>query len=195
MAQRKMVVGISGASGVIYGITMLRALRAANVETHLVLSKAAEMTLAYETDLKPRDVRALADQSYAIGDVGAPCASGSFPCDGMVIAPCSMKTLGEIATGVTATLLSRAADVMLKERRRLVLMARETPLTTVHLRNMTTVSEMGGIVCPPVPAFYAKPKSLQDMVDHSVGRVLDLFGIETDLVCRWKTEPAETRSA
>ena len=151
------------------------------------------MTLAYETDLKPRDVRALADVSYAIGDVGAPCASGSFPSDGMVIAPCSMKTLAEIATGVTANLLSRAADVALKERRRLVLMARETPLTLVHLRNMTTVTEMGGIIAPPVPAFYAKPDSLDDMIDHSVGRVMDLFGIQSDLVRRWKTE--ETSAA
>jgi flavin prenyltransferase len=188
MVQRKLVVGISGASGVVYGIRLLQALRTAGVETHLILSKAAEMTLAYETDLKPRDVRALADVSYAIGDVGAPCASGSFPSDGMVIAPCSMKTLAEIATGVTANLLSRAADVVLKERRRLVLMARETPLTLVHLRNMTTVTEMGGIIAPPVPAFYAKPDSLDDMVDHSVGRVLDLFGIQSDLVRRWKTE-------
>ncbi|MAO92558.1 MAG: 3-octaprenyl-4-hydroxybenzoate carboxy-lyase [Rhodospirillaceae bacterium] len=188
MVQRKLVVGISGASGVVYGIRLLQALRTAGVETHLILSKAAEMTLAYETDLKPRDVRALADVSYAIGDVGAPCASGSFPSDGMVIAPCSMKTLAEIATGVTANLLSRAADVVLKERRRLVLMARETPLTLVHLRNMTTVTEMGGIIAPPVPAFYAKPDSLDDMVDHSVGRVLDLFGIQSNLVRRWKTE-------
>jgi flavin prenyltransferase len=188
MVQRKLVVGISGASGVVYGIRLLQALRTAGVETHLILSKAAEMTLAYETDLKPRDVRELADVSYAIGDVGAPCASGSFPSDGMVIAPCSMKTLAEIATGVTANLLSRAADVVLKERRRLVLMARETPLTLVHLRNMTTVTEMGGIIAPPVPAFYAKPDSLDDMVDHSVGRVMDLFGIQSDLVRRWKTE-------
>lgn len=188
MVQRKLIVGISGASGVVYGIRLLQALRIAGVETHLILSKAAEMTLAYETDLKPRDVRALADVSYAIGDVGAPCASGSFPSDGMVIAPCSMKTLAEIATGVTANLLSRAADVALKERRRLVLMARETPLTLVHLRNMTTVTEMGGIIAPPVPAFYAKPDSLDDMIDHSVGRVMDLFGIQSDLVRRWKTE-------
>lgn len=188
MVQRKLVVGITGASGVIYGVRMLAALRAAGVETHLVLSKAAEMTLAYETDLKPRDLRDMADASYAIGDVGAPCASGSFPSDGMVIAPCSMKSLAEIATGVTSSLMSRAADVVLKERRRLVLMTRETPLTLVHLRNMATVSEMGGIIAPPVPAFYAKPESLDDIIDHSVGRVLDLFGIESDLVRRWKTE-------
>ncbi len=188
MLRRKLVIGISGASGVIYGIRMLEALRQADVETHLILSKAAEMTLAYETDLKPKDLRALADMTYAIGDVGAPCASGSFPSDGMVIAPCSMKTLAEIATGVTANLLSRAADVVLKERRRLVLMARETPLTLVHLRNMTTVTEMGGIIAPPVPAFYARPDTLDAMVDHTVGRVLDLFSIDTNLVRRWKSE-------
>lgn len=188
MVQRKLVVGISGASGVIYGIRMLEALRDAGVETHLILSKAAEMTLAYETDLKPRDLRDMADVSYAIGDVGAPCASGSFPSDGMVIAPCSMKSLAEIATGVTSSLMGRAADVVLKERRRLVLMTRETPLTLVHLRNMTTVTEMGGIIAPPVPAFYARPESLDAMVDHSVGRVLDLFGIDSDLVRRWKTD-------
>ena len=195
MAARKLVVGISGASGIVYGLRMLDALRDADVETHLILTKAAEMTLAYETDLKPRDVRDRADVSYAIGDVGAACASGSFPCDGMVIAPCSMKSLAEIATGVTGNLLSRAADVMLKERRRLVLMARETPLTLVHLRNMTTVTEMGGIVAPPVPAFYAKPESLDDMVDHSVGRVLDLFGIDHHLVRRWKAEEAATAAS
>lgn len=186
MVQRKLVVGITGASGVIYGIRLLEALRDAEVETHLILSKAAEMTLAYESDLKPRDVRDLASVSYAVGDVGAPCSSGSFPTEGMVIAPCSMKSLAEIATGVTSSLLSRSADVVLKERRRLVLMVRETPLTTVHLRNMATVSEMGGIIAPPVPAFYAKPQNLDDMVNHSIGRVLDLFGIDTDLVRRWK---------
>lgn len=195
MASRKMVVGITGASGVVYGLRMLDALRASGVETHLILTKAAEMTLAYETDLKPRDVRDRADFSYAIGDVGAPCASGSFPCDGMVVAPCSMKSLAEIATGVTGTLLARAADVMLKERRRLVLMVRETPLTLVHLRNMTTVTEMGAIVAPPVPAFYARPETLDDMVDHSVGRVLDLFGVDHDLVRRWKTDEAEKDTA
>lgn len=183
-----LIVGITGASGIIYGIRMLQALRDCGVATHLVVSKAAEMTLAYETDLTVKNLRALASASYAIGDVGAPCASGSFPTGGMIIAPCSMKTLAEIATGVTGNLISRSADVVLKERRRLVLMARETPLTLVHLRNMATVTEMGGIIAPPVPAFYAKPQSLDDMVDHSVGRVLDLFGIETDLVNRWKSD-------
>jgi 4-hydroxy-3-polyprenylbenzoate decarboxylase len=192
MRRRKLIVGLTGASGIVYGIRLLETLRDAEVETHLVMSKAAEMTLAYETDLKTRDVRALADHTYAIGDVGAPCSSGSFPSDGMIIAPCSMKTLAEIATGVTANLISRSADVVLKERRRLVLLARETPLTLVHLRNMTTVTEMGGIVAPPVPAFYARPADLDAMIDHTVGRVLDLFDIDTGGVTRWKTEtPAQ----
>lgn len=189
-SRRRLIVGLTGASGIVYGLECLRALRAAGVETHLVMSKAAEMTLAYETDLKAKDVRDLADDAYAIGDVGAPCSSGSFPTDGMIIAPCSMKTLAEIATGVTSNLLSRSADVVLKERRRLVLLTRETPLTQVHLQNMLTVTQMGGIVAPPVPAFYAKPESLDDMVAHTVGRALDLFGIETGGVKRWKAGEA-----
>lgn len=192
---RRLIVGITGASGVRYGIRTLEALREAGVETHLVVSKAAEMTLAYETDMKARDLRALADVNYSVSDVGAACSSGSFSSDGMIVAPCSMRTLAEIATGVTATLMSRAADVVLKERRRLVLLARETPLTQVHLRNMLTVTEMGGIVCPPVPAFYARPESLDDMVDHTVGRALDLFGIETGMVNRWKEAEADAASA
>eukprot|EP00752_Nemacystus_decipiens_P001149 g1149.t1 len=189
-APRRLIVGISGASGIVYGIEALRALRAAGVETHLVMSKAAEMTLAYETDLKARDVRDLADRAYAIGDVGAPCSSGSFPSDGMIVAPCSMKTLAEIATGVTSNLLSRSADVVLKERRRLVLLTRETPLTQVHLQNMLTVTQMGGVIAPPVPAFYAEPADLEEMVAHTVGRALDLFGIDTGGVKRWKSEAA-----
>lgn len=187
---RRLIVALTGASGIVYGIETLKALRAAGVETHLVMSKAAEMTLAYETDLKARDVRDLADHAYAIGDVGAPCSSGSFATDGMIVAPCSMKTLGEIATGVTTTLISRSADVVLKERRRLVLLTRETPLTQVHLENMLTVTQMGGIVAPPVPAFYARPDSLDAMVAHTVGRALDLFGIETGGVKRWKQAEA-----
>jgi 4-hydroxy-3-polyprenylbenzoate decarboxylase len=195
-APRRLIVGLTGASGIVYGIEVLKALRAAGVETHLVMSKAAEMTLAYETELKARDVRDLADHSYAIGDVGAPCSSGSFASDGMIVAPCSMKTLAEIATGVTSTLLSRAADVVLKERRRLVLLTRETPLTQVHLQNMLSVTQMGGVIAPPVPAFYARPESLDDMVAHTVGRALDLFGIETGGVKRWKEEtPGADRSA
>ena len=195
MSAKRLVIAITGASGVIYGIRMLETLRNEGVETHLIMSKAAEMTLAYETDLKTRDVRALADVTHPIGDVGAPCSSGSFPSDGMIIAPCSMKTLAEIATGVTSNLISRSADVILKERRRLVLMVRETPLTLVHLRNMTTVTEMGGIIAPPVPAFYAEPKSLDDLVEHSVGRVLDLFGVESGRVNRWKTDTPNRKSS
>src|SRR5262249_51698969 len=157
----------------------------------LVMSKAAEMTLAYETDLKPGQVRALADVVHGFADVGAPIASGSFRAMGMVVAPCSVHSMAEIATGVTSNLLTRAAAVRLRERRRLVLMVRETPLHPGHLRNMTALSEMGAIIAPPVPAFYAKPASVQDIVDHSVGRVLDLFGLETDLVRRWGEPPGE----
>lgn len=185
--KKKLIVGISGASGVVYGIRLLEVLRELDVESHLILSKAAEMTLAYETDLTPKDLRDLADKTYPVGDLGAACSSGSFPTAGMIVAPCSMKSLAEIATGVTSTLLTRAADVVLKERRRLVLMARETPLTNVHLRNMLTVSEMGGIIAPPVPAFYTKPETLDDLVDHSIGRVLDLFDIDTGKVKRWRS--------
>lgn len=183
--RRRIIVGITGASGVIYGIRLLERLRDADVETHLIISKAGEMTLAYESDLKPKDVKALASVSHAIGDVGAACSSGSFASAGMIIAPCSMRSLAEIATGVTTSLLTRSADVVLKERRRLVLMVRETPLTNVHLRNMLTVSEMGGIIAPPVPAFYADPESIDDLVEHSVGRVLDLFDIDTGQLKRW----------
>ena len=187
--KNRIIVGITGASGAIYGIRLLEALKALPVETHLVMSKAAEMTLAYETDRTAKEVRALADVVHAFADVGASIASGSFRTIGMVIAPCSVHSMAEIATGVTSNLLTRAADVTLKERRRLVLMLRETPLHTGHLRNMTALSEMGAVIAPPVPAFYAKPASVQDIVDHSVGRVLDLFGLETDLVRRWGEPP------
>ncbi len=183
--RNRIIVGISGASGAIYGVRMLQVLTELPVETHLVMSRAAEMTLAYETDLTPKDVRALADVVHGFGDVGAPIASGSFRTMGMVIAPCSVHSMAEIATGVTSNLLTRAADVVLKERRRLVLMLRETPLHTGHLRNLTALSEMGAVIAPPVPAFYARPASVEDIVDHSVGRVLDLFGLETGLVRRW----------
>lgn len=186
LTKKHLIVGVSGSSGVIYGIRMLQALRTAGVTSHLIMSKPAEMTLAYETDLRAKDMRAMADQVYPIGDIGAAPASGSWSNMGMVIAPCSMKTLAEIATGISSNLLSRAADVTLKERRRLVLMARETPLHQVHLKNMLTITEMGGIIAPPVPAFYAKPADLDEIVNHSVGRVLDLFGIENDLAKRWK---------
>jgi 4-hydroxy-3-polyprenylbenzoate decarboxylase len=183
--KNRLVVGISGASGAIYGVRLLELLQKLPVETHLVVSRAAEMTLAYELDLKPPAVRALADVSYRIGDIGAAIASGSFQTMGMVVAPCSIHSMAEIATGVTSTLLTRAADVTLKERRRLVLMLRETPLHSGHLRNMLALSEMGAIVAPPVPAFYVRPKSVADIVDHSLGRVLDLFGLDTGRVHRW----------
>ncbi|MEA2820123.1 MAG: flavin prenyltransferase, partial [Bradyrhizobium sp.] len=169
-----MIVGISGASGVVYGVRLLQLLRNAGVETHLVMSKTAEITFAYETDLKISDVVALADKHHAISDMAASISSGSFQTTGMIVAPCSMRSMAEIASGVTTTLLTRAADVTLKERRRLVLMVRETPLHTGHLRTMTALSEIGAIIAPPVPAFYAKPDSLEDMIDHTVGRVLDL---------------------
>ena len=185
LTNEHLIVGISGSSGSIYGIRVLQALADTPITSHLIMSKPAEMTLAYETDLKAADVRAMADQAYPIGDVGAGPASGSFRTLGMVIAPCSMKTLAEIATGMSTNLLTRAADVTLKERRRLVLMVRETPFNQAHLRNMLAVTEMGGIIAPPLPAFYAQPKSLDDMVDHSVGRVLDLFDIDNDLAGRW----------
>lgn len=194
-APERLIVGISGASGSIYGVRLLEVLRG-RIETHLVMSKAAEMTLAYETDRTPAAVRALADKAYAIGDVGGAIASGSFATRGMVIAPCSVKTLAEIASGITGSLLTRAADVVLKERRKLVLVLRETPLHLGHIRNMLAVAEMGAIVAPPVPAFYAKPATLDDMVDHTIGRVLDLFGIDSDLVRRWgEARPADDHAA
>jgi 4-hydroxy-3-polyprenylbenzoate decarboxylase len=182
---QRLIVGISGASGVVYGIRMLEALRALPVESHLVVTKAAEMTLAYETGLKAAQVRALADRSYPAGDIGAAIASGSFRTLGMVVAPCSVRSMSEIATGVTSGLLTRAADVTLKERRRLVLMLRETPLHSGHLRNLLALSEMGAIVAPPVPGFYARPGTVDDIVDHTVGRVLDLFGLDSGKVARW----------
>lgn len=185
----RLIVGVSGASGVIYGVRLLESLRDQPVETHLVMSKSAEVTLAHETDLKVADVQALADVWYPPSDLGAALSSGSFRTLGMVVAPCSMRSLAEIAGGVTTSLLTRAADVVLKERRRLVLMVRETPLHSGHLRNMLAVSELGAIIAPPVPAFYARPASLAEMVDQSVGRVLDLFDLESLAVRRWG-EPA-----
>lgn len=184
-SQRRLVVGISGASGVVYGVRLLQLLRNAGVETHLVMSKTAEVTFAYETSLKISDVKAMAHTTHSIEDMAASISSGSFRTAGMIIAPCSMRSMSEIASGVTTTLLTRAADVTLKERRRLVLMVRETPLHTGHLRTMTALSEMGAIIAPPVPAFYAKPESLDAMVDHTVGRVLDMFDIDVGVVERW----------
>jgi 4-hydroxy-3-polyprenylbenzoate decarboxylase len=188
---RRLIVGISGASGTIYGVRMLELLRKTDIESHLVMSKSAEMTLVYETDYKPKDVRALADVHYPVADIGAAISSGSFPTVGMVIVPCSIRTMSEIASGVTATLLTRAADVVLKERRRLVLALRETPLHGGHLRTMTTLADIGAVVAPIVPAFYNKPKTVDDIVNHTVGRLLDLFGIDTGIVKRWQGGPAE----
>ena len=185
LEHKALIVGISGASGVIYGLRLLEALAPLPVASHLIMTRAAEMTLAYETERSVAEVRALADVSYPVSDVGAAPSSGSFPTLGMIVAPCSMKTLAEIATGVTSNLLTRSADVTLKERRRLVLVPRETPLHAGHLRNMLAVTELGAIVAPPVPAFYARPDSIQALVDQTVGRLLDLFGLDTGQVHRW----------
>ncbi|MDX6752012.1 UbiX family flavin prenyltransferase [Geminicoccaceae bacterium 1502E] len=185
---RRLILGITGASGVVYGIRTLELLRGTGIETHLVLTRSAALTIGYETERRIDEVRALADHVHPLADVGASIASGSFRTAGMLIAPCSMRTLAAIATGNTDNLLTRAADVVLKERRRLVLLVRETPLHLGHLRNMTAVTEMGAIVAPPVPAFYAKPGSLEEMVDHTIGRVLDLFDIDTGTVTRWRED-------
>src|SRR3974390_2288603 len=187
---RRLVVGISGASGVVYGIRMLELLRDTDVETHLVMSRSAEMTLAYETDLKIKEVRALAKVNHPNTDIGASISSGSFQTMGMVVVPCSIKTMSEIATGVTGSLLSRAADVVLKERRRLVLAVRETPLHGGHLRTMTQLADMGAIIAPIVPAFYNRPKTIDDIINHTVGRLLDLFGLDMPVVKRWQGGPA-----
>lgn len=188
---RRLVIGISGASGTIYGIRMLEMLKKTDIETHLVMSKSAEMTLVYETDYKPKDIKALASVVHPAADIGASISSGSFPTMGMVIVPCSIRTMSEIATGVTSSLMSRAADVVLKEKRRLVLAVRETPLHGGHLRTLTTLSDIGAVIAPIVPALYNKPKTVDDIINHTVGRLLDLFGIETKLVKRWEGGPAE----
>jgi 4-hydroxy-3-polyprenylbenzoate decarboxylase len=181
----RLIVGISGASGVTYGLRALDACRELGVESHLVFSRAAALTLSQETELSMADVNAKADVVHKVGDVGASIASGSFRTLGMIVAPCSVRTMSEIATGVTSSLLTRAADVVLKERRPLVLMVRETPLHLGHLRTMTKLAEMGAVIAPPLPAFYAKPASLEEMVDQSVGRALDLFGLSWKPVKRW----------
>jgi 4-hydroxy-3-polyprenylbenzoate decarboxylase len=188
MARQRLIVGITGASGAAYGLAALKALRGEDVETHLVISRSGQITAAHELGLKFSDLTALADVVYKIDDIAAAISSGSFKTLGMLVAPCSIRTLSEIASGVTSSLLSRAADVVLKERRRLVLMVRETPLHLGHLRAMAAVTEMGAIVMPPVPAFYARPTSLDDIVNHSVGRALDLFGLDSKLVSRWGEE-------
>lgn len=183
--RKRVIVGISGASGAIYGVRLLQILRRVDVETHLIMSRAALLTLALETDFKRADVEALADVVHINSDIGAACASGSFGALGMIVAPCSVKTLAEIATGITPSLISRAADVTLKERRRLVLMLRETPLHLGHIRSMALATEAGAILYPPVPGFYAKPTSLEAMVDHTLGRMLSLFDIDVGLVDEW----------
>jgi len=181
----RIIIGISGASGAIYGIRLLEILRALPVSTHLIMTKSAERTVAHETDWKIADIRGLADSWYPIEDIGAAPASGSFRTMGMVVAPCSVRTAAELSTGATGNLLTRAADVVLKERLPLVLMVRETPLHAIHLRNLSSLSQLGAVIAPPVPAFYARPKSIDDMINHTLGRVLDCFGLDSGTVSRW----------
>lgn len=190
---QRLIVGISGASGAIYGIRLLQLLQPTAIETHLVISRSARLALSQETSVTPADLSAMADVVHQVDNIGASISSGSFRTLGMIIAPCSIRTLSEIATGVTASLLTRAADVVLKERRRLVLMVREAPLHLGHLKAMTAATEIGAIIYPPVPAFYAHPDSLERMVDQTLGRVLDLFGVDTDVVHRWDgPQPSKT---
>jgi flavin prenyltransferase len=184
-ATPRLIIGISGASGVTYGVRLLEILRDLPIETHLVMTRGAEITLAHETGRKIAEVQALATHTHAISDIAAPLASGSFRTLGMIVAPCSIRSMSDIAHGTTATLLTRAADVCLKERRPLVLMVRETPLHLGHLRSLTALAEMGAVIAPPVPAFYAAPQTLADMVDHTLGRMLDLFGLEMPGMRRW----------
>ena len=191
----RLVVGISGASGVVYGVRLLELLRETPVETHLVVTRAAQLTLSQETSLRLADVESLADHTYSNQDVGAAIASGSFRTMGMVVAPCSVKSMSEINTGVTSSLLARAADVVLKERRRLVLMVRETPLHRNHLRTMAELAELGAVIAPPVPAFYPNPDSVEALVDQTVGRVLDLFEIESGVVERWTGMSSRTSAS
>ena len=181
---KKIIVGISGATGIQYGIRALELLKQEAYETHLIISKPAELVRSYETDITHDKLTSLAHEIHSAQDIGSVLASGSFKTAGMLIAPCSVKTMSEIATGVTASLMSRAADVVLKERRKLVLMLRETPLHLGHLRTMTAITEMGGVIMPPVPALYLKPASIDEMITHSVARALDLFGLDID-VKRW----------
>lgn len=185
MNKRRLIIGISGASGIIYGIRLLEVLKSLQIETHLIVSKSAHLTRAYETLLSKTELEELADVYYRNNDISACIASGSYHTDGMIIAPCSMKTLSEIANGIGSTLITRAADVVLKERRRLVIMPRETPLHLGHLRNMVKISEMGGIIFPPVPAFYNKPEKIDDLINDNVGRTLTLFEIDSNLVKPW----------
>jgi len=187
-----LIVGITGASGVIYGIRLLEVLsRKPEIETHLIISEAAETKIRYETNWKIEDVKALANFSYDIRDIGAQLASGSFKRDGMIVAPCTVKTMAALANSYTENLLIRAGDVTLKEREKLLLLLRETPLHIGHLRNMEKLTEMGAIIFPPVPAFYHRPETIQDTIDHTVGKVLDIFGIEHELFQRWSGLPAD----
>jgi flavin prenyltransferase len=186
--RQRVTVGVSGASGLAYAVRALQVLRSLDVETHLIVSRAAELMRTHESALSRKDLEKLADVVHPINDVSAPISSGSFKTLGMLIAPCSMRSLAEIASGVTASLLTRAADVVLKERRRLVLMVREAPLTLIHLRNMATVTEAGGVIFPPVPAFYMRPTTIDELVDHSVGRALDQFGLHVKTFPRWNEE-------
>lgn len=186
MASNRLIIGMTGASGIAYGVRLLEVLRQFNIESHLVISKAGEMTRAYETNLSSKELKSLADVVYSNDDIAAAIASGSYQTMGMIIAPCSMRTLGEIASGAGSSLMSRAADVVLKERRRLVLMTRECPLHLGHIDNMRKVTLMGGVIFPPVPAFYAKPKTLEEMVTYTVARVLDLFDIKIEEINRWE---------
>lgn len=190
--RKRLIVGISGASGAIYGIRLLELLKQTEIETHLILTRSAQVTIALETDRKVREVMEMADVVHASADISASISSGSFRTLGMIVAPCSMRSLAEIATGVTSSLLTRAADVTLKERRPLVLLVREAPFNLIHLRNMVSAAEAGATIYPPAPAFYAKPESLEQMIDHTIGRVLDLFDIELGVVRRWNRP---TRSA
>jgi 4-hydroxy-3-polyprenylbenzoate decarboxylase len=186
-ASQRLVIAITGASGAIYGLRLLQILRdVPEIETHLLISEAGYLNLYQELDMKRKDVEAFADVVHSVKDVGASIASGSFQSMGMVIAPCSMRTLAAIAHGLSDSLITRAADVVLKERRRLVLMVRETPFNLAHLRNMTAVTEMGGIIFPPLPSFYNQPESIAEMVDHTLARVLDLFAISNELAPRWQ---------
>jgi len=193
MRKQRLIIGITGASGIVYGIRLLEMLRAGGIETHLVISQAGQIALGLESESTLAEVRALADVSYKNADIAASIASGSFETAGMIVAPCSINTLSQIATGVTPNLLTRAADVVLKERRRLVLMVRETPLHTGHLRTMVQASEIGAIIAPPMPAFYAKPESINDLVDQTVSRVLDLFDIPNPMIRRWGEDIKEGR--
>ena len=182
---RRLVVGITGATGIVYGIRLLEALRASDIETHLVMTRAAARTLALESDRTADDLRALADVTWPIGDIGAAIASGSFRTMGMIVAPCSVRSMSTIAAGTTDNLLTRAADVVLKERRPLVLLVRETPLHAGHLETMLKLARIGAVVMPPVPAFYTRPQTIDDIVDQTVGRALDVFDIDVGLVKRW----------